>query len=161
MNNSYSPPPPGHIYPPPPRTEYDSAYCGNSYTPAYLPGPPPVGGGKLDAPTFIEPGLEYPKKSKSRSQEGLSREFYENDKEVGVQNNGALQIGAIDSIEEAKEVEGKEGGECPENEDPTEKEKEDIRDKKIPMSHSSSRKSLPSQPSKMTPISHILISLSF
>lgn len=109
----------------------------------------------------MEPGLEYPKKSKSRSQEELSREFYENDKEVGVQNNGALQIGAIDSIEEAKEVEGKEGGECPENEDPTEKEKEDIRDKKIPMSHSSSRKYLPSQLSKITPTSHILISLSF
>lgn len=159
-NNSYSPPPPGHIYPPPPRMEYDNAYYGNSYTPTHLPSPPPVGSGKLDAPTLTEPGLEYPKKFKSRSQEGLSREFYENDKDIGVQNNGALLIGAISSIEEAKEVEGKEGGECPENEDPTEKEKEDIKDKKsIPMSHSSSRKSLHlSQLSKMTPTSHILTS---
>lgn len=143
-NSSYSPPPPGPIYP---RAEHESAYYGNSYTQTHLPHldsiPPPAMGGKLGVPTFMEPGLEYPKKSKSRSQEGLSKEFYENGQETGVKNSGALLIGAIESIEEAKEVEGKEVGECPENEDSMEEKTEDIRETPpVLISHSSSRQSL-------------------
>lgn len=150
-NNSYPPPlpplPPGHIYPPPPRVEYESSYYGNSYTPTHLPhpnpSPPLVAAGKLDFPTSMEPGLEFSKKVKSRSQEGLSKEYYETDKEIPAQKSGTLPMGTIASIDEAKEVNGKQGGEYPENEGFVEKEKEDIRDKNsIPMSHSSSCKSL-------------------
>lgn len=150
-NNSYPPPlpppPPGHIYPPPPRVEYESSYYGNPYTPTHLPhpntSPSLVVGGKLDFPTSVEPGSEFSKKAKNRSQEGLSKEYYEIDKEIVAQKNGTLPMGTIASIDEAKEVDGKEGGEYPDNEGFVEKEKKDIRDKNsIPMSHSSSCKPL-------------------
>lgn len=153
-NNSYSsplppPPSPSHIYPPPPRVDYDSAYYGNSYTPAHLPHPDssplPVAGGKPDVPMFMEPGFEFPKKPKSRSQEGFNRGFYENSTEVAVQGSGAPSMKVIESIEEAKEVDVKEEGGLLVNDGSGEKEKEDIGEKKsIPTSHSSSRKSLPS-----------------
>lgn len=146
--NNYSsplpPPPLGHIYPPPPRMEFENAYYANSYTSTHLPQPNPspslVTGGKLD---LMESSLELSKKAKRKSQEGLSKEYYENNEEVGVQKNGALPVGMIASIEEAKEVDGKEDRKYPESEGSMEKEKEHFKDKNsIPISHSSSRKSL-------------------
>lgn len=91
----------------------------------------------------MESSLELSKKAKRKSQEGLSKEYYENNEEVGVQKNGALPVGMIASIEEAKEVDGKEDRKYPESEGSMEKEKEHFKDKNsIPISHSSSRKSL-------------------
>lgn len=87
----------------------------------------------------MESSLELSKKAKRKSQEGLSKDYYENNEETEAQKNGALPVGIITSIEEARE--GKDNKEYPESEGSVEKEKEHFKDKNsIPISHSSSRK---------------------
>lgn len=116
------PPPPSHIYPPPPRVDYESAYYGSSYPPAHHPHPlptPPLGtNGKPESFAFVETAATHSSKTVNGTQTGLNREYYENGN--GAKTEGAQPMKSTNSSQESKDGEEKEAKKQVEGEGPPE-----------------------------------------